>query len=208
MLSSLTYDLSFQIELLGFRLSEDPRLLTRAIRLLGAHLALCETSAPAPAPAADGAAAAAPPASAQVERILATTVFPALACLPCNPGVANELWHLMQPMPYPARFRVYSAFKAYYTGAGAPSEVGAGTAVALSDTKKVLRRLSKENVKEFGRRLAKPTHSQPILVALTLVTQARAPSWPLSRLEHLSVPVLGLSLCDQPLHSALRRPGP
>ena len=79
----------------------------------------------------------------------------------------------MQQLQYPARFRVYAAFKAFYTGAGAPAEVAAGTAVALSDTKKVLRRLSKENVKEFGRRLAKPTHSQPILVANTLITQAR-----------------------------------
>lgn len=170
------------MELLSFRLSEDPRLLTRVIRLLGGHLSHCEAAAAAaaaaqPAPMAVDGAPAGPegaPASAQVEGILAATIFPALACLPCNPGVSNELWNLMQPLPYPSRFRVYAAFKAFYTGAGVPPEVAAGTAVALSDTKKVLRRLSKENVKEFGRRLAKPTHSQPILVANTLITQARA----------------------------------
>lgn len=220
------------MEVLGFRLAADPRLLTRAIRLLGGHLSHLEASQPA-AMAIDGdgdgdGTAAAPlqaPASQQaretqgagrphrlapaepqcslwsqnpepgtslslphsaqvtpatptpptpplqVETLLSTIILPALACLPCNPGIANELWHLLQPMAYPARFRVYSAFKGYSSGAEAPPEVAAGCAGALSDTKKVLRRLSRENVKEFGRRLAKPAHSNPILVGLTLITQ-------------------------------------
>jgi THO complex subunit 2 len=47
-------------------------------------------------------------------------------------------------------------------------------AVAESDTQKVMRRLSKDNVKEFGRKLGKVAHGNPLAVMQAIVVQIEA----------------------------------
>jgi THO complex subunit 2 len=46
--------------------------------------------------------------------------------------------------------------------------------VSESETQKVMRRLSKDNVKEFGRKLGKVAHANPLAVMTMIVFQIEA----------------------------------
>ena len=187
---SLPGDVLDMLSHLAWRLSGDVRLFTRVVRLLRSHLLAASTPAAAaaacaaPGPGGDelsasNAAAAvseAAPAAVrdQVDAALRTCILPALCLVPSNPAAAIEVWALLRLFPYTTRFRLYSDWRAATSGDGAPPALCGACAEALQETKKVLRRLSKDNVKDFGRKLGKVAHSCPLVVMHTLLAQIEA----------------------------------
>ena len=80
-------------------------------------------------------------------------IFPSLSKLPANPGVVYEIWEAMKQLPYSDRYDAYCEWKA--TVYDAAPELVLAKATASNATRKVLRRISKENTKQIGRGLAK-----------------------------------------------------
>jgi len=173
---------------LTWRLSGDVRLFVRIVRLLRSHLLAAGTPAAAraaSAPAGEDELAACNAAAAvadsagsavrdQVDTALRTAVLPALCLVPANPAAAVEVWALLRLFPYSTRFRLYAEWRASTSGEGAHPALGTAAGEALQETKKVLRRLSKDNVKDFGRRLGKLAHSCPLVVMHALLAQIEA----------------------------------
>ena len=114
-------------------------------------------------------------------------MIPALGLIPANPGASNELWDVLSRMPTTTRFRLYAEWKATHVESDGVFGIGGGPrapplrpafaaarAVAVSDARKIMRRLSKENVKEFGRALGKVAHANPLAVFNAIVVQIEA----------------------------------
>ena len=80
---------------------------------------------------------------------------------------------MLSALPVTTRFRLYSEWKTIFTASEKPA-FAAAKAVAESDTQKVMRRLSKDNVKEFGRKLSKVAHANPLAVMQAIVVQIEA----------------------------------
>ncbi len=172
---------------LGHHLAGDARLFCRMARLLRAHV-LASAGAEAVAAAAAAAAAAGEPDGAPgavaeavpaavrdaVDTALRNTLLPALSLVLNSPAAASEVWSVLALFPYTTRFRLYADWRAASAGDAAPPALAAAAAEATQETKKVLRRLSKDNVKDFGRRLGKAAHAAPLPVCATLLAQIEA----------------------------------
>jgi THO complex subunit 2 len=112
-------------------------------------------------------------------KLFKTFLVPSLSLFPSNPAISTELWAVLKRLPYATRYRLYGD----WTGAGlgkeglvssssgkplpnVESEMNAGKAVRYA-----LKRLSKENIRDMSRQLAKVTHSNPIVVFATILGQ-------------------------------------
>jgi THO complex subunit 2 len=92
-----------------------------------------------------------------------------------SPAIAGDLWSLLSILPYPTRYRLYHDWRGSgleMTGLSSKplpqvkSEMEAGRAARYA-----LKRLSKENVRDMGRQMAKVTHSNPLVVFTTILSQ-------------------------------------
>ncbi|KAJ1564963.1 THO complex subunit 2, partial [Nowakowskiella sp. JEL0078] len=93
--------------------------------------------------------------------VIAKYIFPAVSQIYSNPGIAQELWELIKLFPYQMRYGMYGEWK---NEAYKIPELSLAGAECRSDTKYIMRRISKENVKIFGRRIGKLVHSNPTIV--------------------------------------------
>jgi THO complex subunit 2 len=96
-------------------------------------------------------------------------LVPALSLVGSNPGVINEVYALIQNFPYSRRFSLYgewqtTAYKTY-------PELKLKASEADKETKGILRRISKEDVKRFGRALAKISTSNPLVLWTIAINQ-------------------------------------
>jgi THO complex subunit 2 len=83
--------------------------------------------------------------------------------------VVNEVFDLIKYLPYPTRFSLYgewqtSAYKVH-------SELKLKASETDKDTKGILRRISKQDVKRFGRALAKKSTSNPLILWAIAINQ-------------------------------------
>eukprot|EP01103_Thecamoeba_quadrilineata_P015330 TRINITY_DN480_c0_g2_i3.p1 TRINITY_DN480_c0_g2~~TRINITY_DN480_c0_g2_i3.p1 ORF type:complete len:1658 (-),score=455.84 TRINITY_DN480_c0_g2_i3:20-4993(-) len=102
------------------------------------------------------------------EKILSKFLLPALSLISSNPAIVNEVWEILKSLPYQTRYRFYYRWKIAYTKQPLLIQ---SKAVALRETKKIMRRLSIENVKQLGRMLGKISHNNPIIVFGHIVEQ-------------------------------------
>ncbi|KAG7350306.1 transcription factor/nuclear export subunit protein [Nitzschia inconspicua] len=106
-------------------------------------------------------------------------LVPSISLFPSNPAITTELWSVLQLLPYPIRYKLYNEWKGLGLGrsgissleGGKPlpnvlSEVEAGKAARY-----VLKRLSKDNIRDMSRQLAKVTHANPLVVYATILDQ-------------------------------------
>ncbi|XP_068661475.1 THO complex subunit 2-like isoform X2 [Aristolochia californica] len=107
----------------------------------------------------------------RVEEALGTCLLPSLQLIPANPAVGQEIWELMSLLPYEVRYRLYGEW-------GKEEEripmVLAARQTAKLDTRRILKRLAKENLKQLGRMVAKLAHANPMTVLRTIVHQIEA----------------------------------
>ena len=95
-----------------------------------------------------------------------------------NPAISADLWSLLSILPYPTRYSLYKDWR----GGGlekagvsskplfqVQSEMEAGKAARYS-----LKRLAKDNVRDMGRQVSKVTHSNPLVVFSTILSQVES----------------------------------
>ncbi|KAJ3105928.1 THO complex subunit 2 [Phlyctochytrium planicorne] len=104
--------------------------------------------------------------------IIAQFIFPALSLTDHNPGLANEIWQLVKLFTYDRRFALYGEWK-HRTYDNIP-ELGVAKAGCIRDAKYIMRRLSKETTKQYGRHIGKLVHSNPGIAFTVILEQIQA----------------------------------
>ena len=102
----------------------------------------------------------------EISRI---SLIPAISLVGANPGVINELYGLIRFFSFETRFALYGewqavAYKIY-------PELKLKASETDKDTKGILRRISKQDVKRFGRALAKKSTSNPLMLWAIAINQ-------------------------------------
>ena len=118
-----------------------------------------------------------------IDACIDLSILPALTVSSANPGLVHELWRLLEKRPYTARYRSYGVLHNKLKELEAHPELAMARAKTADDTKKMMRRLSKENTKQYGRHLGKITHCVPSVVFDTILEQIQA-------YDNLIVPVV------------------
>ena len=108
-------------------------------------------------------------------------LVPSLSLFTSNPAISTELWSVLKRLPYSTRYRLYgdwrgaglglSGMGSGMTTRGKPlsnieSEINAGKAVRYA-----LKRLSKDNIRDMSRQLAKVAHANSLVVFTTILNQ-------------------------------------
>jgi hypothetical protein len=118
--------------------------------------------------------------SDQTYEFLKTFLVPSMSLFPANPAISTELWAVLKRLPYATRYRLYEDWRGAgleraglssspHNGKALPnvrSEMEAGKAARYA-----LKRLSKDNIRDMSRQLAKVTHSNPLVVYATILSQ-------------------------------------
>ncbi|KAF8398906.1 hypothetical protein HHK36_014770 [Tetracentron sinense] len=110
-------------------------------------------------------------ARSRVEEALGTCLLPSLQLIPANPAVGQEIWEVMSLLPYEVRYRLYGEWEK--DDERIPMVLAARQTAKL-DTRRILKRLAKENLKQLGRMVAKLAHANPMTVLRTIVHQIEA----------------------------------
>jgi len=97
------------------------------------------------------------------------TLIPALSLVGANSSAVNEVYELIQHFPFWTRFALYGEWQsvAYKTN----PELKLKGSETDKDTKNILRRISKQDVKRFGRALAKKSTSNPLILWAIAINQ-------------------------------------
>ncbi|CAA2963416.1 THO complex subunit 2 [Olea europaea subsp. europaea] len=107
----------------------------------------------------------------RIEEALGTCLLPSLQLIPANPAVGQEIWELMSLLPYEVRYRLYGEWE---KDDDRFPMILAARQTAKLDTRRILKRLAKENLKQLGRMVAKLAHANPMTVLRTIVHQIEA----------------------------------
>ncbi|KAM3175897.1 hypothetical protein ACTXT7_007579 [Hymenolepis weldensis] len=94
-----------------------------------------------------------------VFNMLDEAILPSLSRVSSNCCLAEEVWKLVKHLPYEHRYRLYGQWK--HMGMQGEPAILRRRAATLFQTKALMKRLSKENVKQLGRHLGKLSHSNP-----------------------------------------------
>ena len=97
------------------------------------------------------------------------SLIPAISLVGPNPGVVNELYDLIRLFPAITRFSLYGEWQAVAYKSHPDLKLRASE--IDKDTKGILRRISKQDVKRFGRALAKISTSNPLIVWAISINQ-------------------------------------
>ncbi|XP_024993820.1 THO complex subunit 2 isoform X1 [Cynara cardunculus var. scolymus] len=106
-----------------------------------------------------------------IEEALGACLLPSLQLIPANPAVGQEIWAVLSLLPYEARYRLYGEWEK--DDECSPMVLSAKQTAKL-DTRRILKRLAKENLKQLGRMVAKLAHANPMTVLRTIVHQIEA----------------------------------
>lgn len=148
------------LEFVGVRIHQDVHLVVK----------LCRLARASPDPASD-----------VWMHVLMTYVIPTLSLAPANPMLADEVWQWIGKFPYVKRYTIYGTWQ--HREYDNVPELLVARATAAKETKKIMRRVSKDNVKQFGRALAKISHKNPVVCFATILDQLQV-------YENMIVPVV------------------
>nr|XP_054586569.1 THO complex subunit 2 isoform X1 [Nothobranchius furzeri]XP_054586570.1 THO complex subunit 2 isoform X1 [Nothobranchius furzeri]XP_054586571.1 THO complex subunit 2 isoform X1 [Nothobranchius furzeri] len=108
-------------------------------------------------------------------------LLPSISVMECNACMSEELWGLFKLFPYQHRYRLYGQWKnETYSGHPLLVKVKAQT---VDRAKYIMKRLTKENVKQSGRQIGKLSHSNPTILFDYMLSQIQ---W----YDNLIVPVV------------------
>ncbi|XP_021727131.1 THO complex subunit 2-like [Chenopodium quinoa] len=110
-------------------------------------------------------------ARSRIEEALGSCLLPSLQLVPANPAIGHAIWEVMSLLPYEARYRLYGEWEK--DDERIPMILAARQTAKL-DTRRILKRLAKENLKQLGRMVAKLAHANPMTVLRTIVQQIEA----------------------------------
>mmetsp|Transcript_20596 Transcript_20596/g.40842 ORF Transcript_20596/g.40842 Transcript_20596/m.40842 type:complete len:1394 (-) Transcript_20596:90-4271(-) len=120
-------------------------------------------------------------------EVLSRVLVPSLSLFPSDTAIAGELWSVLKLLPYTLRYRLYSSWRQPGLEKGTPrslvpaairsgkipkslgiieSEIETGIAARY-----VLKRISKENIKDMGKKLSQTSHNNPLVVFTYILSQ-------------------------------------
>lgn len=87
--------------------------------------------------------------------------------------LSQELWNnCISTLPYSERYSIYGGWAdSFYTSSLFGPLIKSSS---IAEARKVMRRLAKENVRQYGRLVAKVTHSNPVIVLPLILDQIQA----------------------------------
>jgi THO complex subunit 2 len=107
-------------------------------------------------------------------------LVPSISYFPNNPAIASELWSVLELLPYQIRYALYGSSrklgleKAALRSMSRPLkplfQIESEVNTSIS-TKFIFKRMSKENVKDMGRQLARVAHNNPMVVFTLMLNQ-------------------------------------
>ncbi|KAG9071266.1 THO complex subunit 2 [Linnemannia hyalina] len=95
--------------------------------------------------------------------------LPTISLIYSNPGLVNEVWQVLKGLRYETRFGLYGEWKT--ESSKLYPEMLVVTAETEKEAKNVMRRINKEDVKQYGRKFAKLAHSNPLIVFAAAMKQ-------------------------------------
>ena len=107
-------------------------------------------------------------------------VLPALSLFKANPSLSMEVWSILQLFPYTTRYMLYRDWRGVglekaglqpFGNKKKPLVLVEKEMEAGQKARYFLRRLSKDNIRESCRSLAKVTHSNPLVMFTTVLNQ-------------------------------------
>ena len=156
---------------LGPHASQDPVLLYKMLRICRSGLGIKDGGK-----AESESSAVISPGCPLTEELYFLTItlmdevfLPSLSLLTANCCLAEEIWATLKHFPYEQRYRLYEGWKGD-TIAAHPVLLRS-KATVLKAIKKLMQRVSKENVKPTGRQLGKLSHSSPGLIFTYILSQ-------------------------------------
>nr|XP_002128581.1 THO complex subunit 2-like [Ciona intestinalis] len=113
--------------------------------------------------------------------LISNVLLPSLSLLLSNSAASEEIWMMIKLLPYQTRYRLYGEWKneAYEKH----PELLLAKAQIIDKTKYIMRRLTKENVKQTGRQMGKLSHSSPTILFDCILSQ-------IQRYDNLIMPVV------------------
>ncbi|KAL4957506.1 transcription factor/nuclear export subunit protein 2-domain-containing protein [Aspergillus filifer] len=96
-------------------------------------------------------------------------LVPAISLTKANPGVVNEVFELISFFPRDTRYNVYAEW--YFGQTSRLPDIQAAFDQAKAETKDVLKRLSKTNIRPMARALAKIAYANPGIVINVAISQ-------------------------------------
>lgn len=137
----------------GVKIGQDPSLLLKLARI-GSHSLATDSS------------------ESNMKRWMDLSkrlIVPALSLTKCNIGAVNEVFELIKIFPTTTRYSIYAE---WFTGQTSRlPEIKTAFDQARAETKDVLKRISKTNVKTMARALAKVTYGSPGVVFSVAIAQ-------------------------------------
>lgn len=103
-----------------------------------------------------------------IEMVMSTCFLPGLVLTRANPMVSMSLWDVLGRLSYSKRSKIYNHVVANYDGG---ARIDAAHTFAFRAVQRLLRRLSKQNVKDLGRKLGKLSLSHPFIVSSAILQQ-------------------------------------
>ncbi|MCD7448789.1 THO complex subunit 2 [Datura stramonium] len=100
-------------------------------------------------------------ARSRIKEALGGCLPPSLQLIPANPAVGLEIWKLMNLLPYEVRYRLYGEWEK--DDEQFPMLLAARQTAKL-ETRRILKRLAKQNLKQLGRTVAKLAHANPMTI--------------------------------------------
>lgn len=163
------------LKVLGVCLWRDAALLQKVCRLTKVGFRLASTAAASTAASTDIFDDFDEPQEDDESQnwydILRFHLLPALSLSPSNSGIVDEIWMLVRIMPYEKRFSLYGQWK---NDLYQLPELRAAQAETEKEAKGILKRISKDNIKQSGRNLAKASHSNPTIFFTVALNQVQA----------------------------------
>jgi len=125
--------------------------------------------------------------SKSVCYFLQSFIIPSLSLFPCNPAISSELWIVLSALPYQIRYAMYTLWGRNGLGKNAlRSAMSTKSKFVLPmkplkqmdseiqtsiSTKYLLKRLSKDNIRDMGKQVSKVSHNNPLVVFNLILNQ-------------------------------------
>eukprot|EP00871_Galdieria_phlegrea_P005522 jgi/Galph1/5971/GphlegSOOS_G4556.1 len=105
-------------------------------------------------------------------KLLLEVLFPSMSCVKGNPALAVEVWRTLSRFSFDERYQIYDLLKLRISSEY--NHIKRANAWTSYETKRILRRLAKENVKQFGRWLGKIANGNPLVAAECILDQVQS----------------------------------
>jgi len=113
----------------------------------------------------------------KLKAFIESFLLPSSSLFAGDPTVSHEMWRVLEPMPFPVRYKLYEAWrgsgleKAAIRSMSKPLWLIEGEMQAGKDVRYALKRLSKDTIIDMSRAVARVCYGYPLVVFTTILNQ-------------------------------------